>query len=140
MALLNSLNKRFSYLIEQDLILVSTFLDPHFGADQFNEDKIKIVKSKLISLVRQQNALDIVKENKNFTEKNNTVVPTASKIEKKRSQNYVSYRTSSNASSNSNRIIEDEINDYIRLINDENFEFTNALDPHNFPPLIHGFI
>ena len=49
--LLESLDKRFSKLIEQDLFLVSTFLDPHFGNEQFDEDKIKIVKSRIVSLV-----------------------------------------------------------------------------------------
>lgn len=127
-ALLESLIKRFYNLIEEDLFIISTFLDPHFGADQFDDEKIKTVKSRLISLVKQQNTIELVKESVNFLDKTNTEAPKINKNEKKRSQNYVSYRTcTSNLALNSNRIIEDEINDYIRMVSDENFEFTDTL-------------
>jgi hypothetical protein len=45
--LLDSLNKRFNSLIESDLCLVSSFLDPRFGAKVFSADKREFVKARV---------------------------------------------------------------------------------------------
>jgi len=45
--LLDSLNKRFNSLIESDLCLVSSFLDPRFGVKVFSADKREFVKARV---------------------------------------------------------------------------------------------
>jgi len=51
--LLASLEQRFGTLIEDDLFLVSTFLDPNFGLDAFALDKKSDVKSRVKTLLKQ---------------------------------------------------------------------------------------
>ncbi len=46
---LSSLNTRFSSLIERDIFVVSTFLDPPFGIQVFNEEKKISTQSRTIS-------------------------------------------------------------------------------------------
>jgi hypothetical protein len=52
--LLTSLNKRFSHLIDQDVFIASTFLDPLFGLDVFQDGRKIVVKSRVVSLMKQQ--------------------------------------------------------------------------------------
>ena len=125
--LLSSLNKRFSNLINQDICQLSTFLDPHFGSDLFNEEKLQAVKTRLVSLIQQQMVIDVVQEKVNDKlneEKFNKI----HKAEKKRSEYYVTYKQTNNNISNESKCIEDEIIDYIRYLNDDHFEFTDTLD------------
>ena len=45
--LLESLNKRFGDLIESDLCLIASFLDPRFGPKAFSSEKREKVKMRL---------------------------------------------------------------------------------------------
>jgi hypothetical protein len=51
--LINSIETRFDDLIESDLCLISTVLDPNFGIDAFEPDKKSIVKSRLKKLLQK---------------------------------------------------------------------------------------
>lgn len=131
--LLASLNKRFANIINQDICQVSTFLDPHFGPDLFPEDKMQTIKAKLVSLIKQQNTLEVIQTNirENVRENEKEIVENPnkkSKIEQKRNSNYVSFRPESKSISHDCKTIEDEINDFIRVVTDENFALSSTLD------------
>jgi len=51
--LLASVNKRFDDLIENDVFVVATFLDPFFGAKAFDAEKRAIVKNRIKMLLSQ---------------------------------------------------------------------------------------
>ena len=50
--LLESLNDRFGSKIEEDLYLVSTFLDPNFGINVFVPERQPYVKSRVKALLK----------------------------------------------------------------------------------------
>ena len=62
--LMESLEKRFSELVKGDMFMVSTFLDPTFGVDYFDEEKKTIVQARVISLVKQQQTISQLTSNK----------------------------------------------------------------------------
>jgi hypothetical protein len=70
--LLTSLNKRFSHLIDQDVFIASTFLDPLFGLDVFQDEKKIVVKSRGVNLMKQQEAVCRVLESIDSSNLNNT--------------------------------------------------------------------
>jgi len=126
--LLTSLNKRFSNIINQDICQISTFLDPHFGPDLFPDDKIPSIKAKLVSLIKQSQSLEVIQSNNRDNEKEIIENPNKkSKLENKRNENYVSYRRESTLISNDCKTIEDEINDFIRVLTDANFTLNSTL-------------
>jgi hypothetical protein len=95
--LLASLNKRFSNLINQDICVVSTFLDPHFGPDSFPVDKLQSVKTKLVSLIKHQTTVKTIEASaiEKSNEKENIEHPNKkSKLETKKNENYVNYKKS----------------------------------------------
>jgi hypothetical protein len=88
--LLTSLNKRFSHLIDQDVFIASTFLDPLFGLDVFQDEKKIVVKSRGVNLMKQQEAVCRVLEsidssNLNKTERDKNKSSKA--LEDRRTQN-----------------------------------------------------
>jgi hypothetical protein len=129
--LLASLNKRFSNLINQDICVVSTFLDPHFGPDSFPVDILPSVKTKLVSLMKHQTTVEAIEASaieKSNEKENIEHLNKKSKLETKRNENYVNYKSQSNSTSNYCKTIEDEINDFIRVTTDTNFELTSTLE------------
>ena len=66
--LLKSLNKRFDHIINHDIFLVSTFLDPNFGISSFEPDFQNTVKTKIIPLTKiseaKQTALNTIENSK----------------------------------------------------------------------------
>lgn len=64
--LLQSLTKRFGFLIESDVFIVSTFLDINFGMDAFEPDKkheIKALIKKLIwNLIKVQDVIHSIEK------------------------------------------------------------------------------
>jgi hypothetical protein len=129
--LLTSLNKRFSHLIDQDVFIASTFLDPLFGLDVFQDEKKIVVKSRVVSLMKQQEAVCRVLESIDSSNLNNTERDknkSSKALEERRTQNYIFHRKSTNSNiDKSNKVLEDELNDYIRVISDVNFECTCTL-------------
>ena len=124
---MSSLNKRFSNLIQQDVFLISTFLDPKFGLDSFDKEKKKIVTSRAISLMKQHDTLALVEQKiNNLNSQIIDQVETGNKpikLNEKRKSNYVFHRQSvSDANKKDDKNLEEEFNDYIRIICDENFE------------------
>lgn len=74
--LLTSLNDRFGDKIEEDLYLVSTFLDPNFGIGAFQPDRQPYVKSRVKVLLKQmtvseESTLNKQKKNHDVVEKRN---------------------------------------------------------------------
>ena len=59
--LLNSINTRFKDLEDNEVDLVSTFLDPSFGLDAFDEKMKVIVKSKIASILKPEALKDQAK-------------------------------------------------------------------------------
>ena len=62
--LMESLEKRFSELVKGDMFMVSTFLDPFFGVDYFDEEKKTIVQARVISFVKQKQTITQLTSNK----------------------------------------------------------------------------
>jgi len=125
------LQNRVTY--NQSRCQVSTFLDPHFGPDLFTEDKLPLIKSKLISLIKQSQSLEVIQTNirdtNNETDQNFVENPSKrSKLMNKRNENCISYRQESKVSSHECKPIEDEINDFIRVVSDEHFAVNSTLD------------
>ena len=74
--LLTSLNDRFGDKIEEDLYLVSAFLDPNFGIGAFQPDRQPYVKSRVKVLLKQmtvseESTLNKQKKNHDVVEKRN---------------------------------------------------------------------
>jgi dihydropteroate synthase len=61
-ALLSSLTKRFEKLLDDDLIVFSTLLDPNFGLDYFETDKQDVVKARLLQKLKRQQLQNQVKK------------------------------------------------------------------------------
>jgi hypothetical protein len=61
-ALLASLTKRFEKLLDDDLIVFSTLLDPNFGLDYFEADKQDVVKARLLQKLKRQQLQNQVKK------------------------------------------------------------------------------
>jgi dihydropteroate synthase len=61
-ALLASLTKRFEKLLDDDLIVFSTLLDPNFGLDYFETDKQDVVKARLLQKLKRQQLQNQVKK------------------------------------------------------------------------------
>ena len=118
--LLASLDKRFSEMIKSDVFLVSSFLDPTFGIDVFDEEQKRVVQARLISLIKQQQVMREVLLEKNV---NNEKQAKSKEFisDLKRHQNYNLVRQNVPKKSGNEGTIEDEIKDYIRFITDESF-------------------
>jgi hypothetical protein len=65
--LLESLEKSFSELVKGDVYMVSTFLDPTFGVDFFDEDKKMTTQTRVSSLIQQQQTVTNILNYKNST-------------------------------------------------------------------------
>ncbi len=61
-AFLASLTKRFEKLLDDDLIVFSTLLDPNFGLDYFETDKQDVVKARLLQKLKRQQLQNQVKK------------------------------------------------------------------------------
>jgi hypothetical protein len=83
--LLESLDKRFGSLVNDDVFLVSTFLDPNFGLGALHEDIQEIVKAKIIALVKIGDAKQVVLNTQNA---NNIIPQKEQQLIDKRKVNY----------------------------------------------------
>jgi len=90
-----SLMKRFGALIERDVFLVSTFLDPNFGLHAFEPDKKFEVKKLIKILVREQIEINGAVDDARNEEMSNTKSRTqkTSRLEETRKKNYIFYVT-----------------------------------------------
>ena len=96
----------------------------------FTEDKLPL---KLISLIKQSQSLEVkqtnIRDTNNETDHNFVENPSKrSKLMNKRNENCISYRQESKVSSHECKPIEDEINDFIRVVSDEHFAVNSTLD------------
>jgi hypothetical protein len=111
--LLKSLDKRFDHIINQDIFLLSTFLDPNFGISAFEPNFPKTVKSKIIALTKiseaKQTALNPI-ENSEVSEKGNI-------LKNKRNDNYKKHKLSEKKTTDK----VDLINDYVSVVDEINF-------------------
>jgi len=83
--LLESLDKRFGSLVNDDVFLVSTFLDPNFGLGALHEDIQEIVKAKIIALVKIGDAKQVILNTQNA---NNIIPQKEQQLIDKRKVNY----------------------------------------------------
>ena len=82
--LVKSIDKRFGNLIQNDLFLVSTFLDPNFGISYIEIDKQNTVKKTVKSLLRQMSV-----SVESTSSKNKFIHP----IVEQRKSNYICHNT-----------------------------------------------
>ena len=112
--LLKSLDKRFDHIINQDIFLVSTFLDPNFGISAFEPNFQNTVKSKIIALTKiseaKQTALNPI-ENSEVSEKRNS-------LNNKRNDNYKKHKLSEKTTTDKEV---DLINEYVSVVDELNF-------------------
>ena len=126
--LLKSLNDRFENLMDDDVFVAATFLDPLFGIDSFNNDKKLVVKARMISLLKEQETLTRVLQNIQLKSPEKVNNSKKSSIEINRNNNYVFHREKSTTTTNKiDKSLEDEVNDYIRIITDNDLEIKCSL-------------
>ena len=110
--LLESLNKRFGLIIENDVYTISTFLDSSFGLNAFELNyKVKI-KNKVKSLINAVNAI-----NKSTLSDN---VCTKKRADLSRANNYIFYTENSKETSDD---VDKIINEYVRKISERSLTF-----------------
>ena len=109
--LLNSLNKRFGKLLNDDIFMISTFLDPNFGISAFEEKDQDVVKAKIISLLKISEAKEQVLTNATGSEEHTTLVST---VIQKRKENYIKSKPVDK--------LVDVVNNYIEVIEKSEFE------------------
>ena len=114
--LLNSLNKRFGKLLNDDIFMISTFLDPNFGISAFEEKDQDVVKAKIISLLKISEAKEQVLTNATGSEEHTTLVST---VIQKRKENYIKYKPV--VSKPVDKLV-DVLNNYIEVIEKSGFE------------------
>ena len=51
--MLDSLNKRFNILIDEDVFIISTVLDPNFGLKYFEIKKQDVVKARVLAMLKR---------------------------------------------------------------------------------------
>jgi hypothetical protein len=89
--LLSSLNKRFDKIINDDVFLISTFLDPNFGLSAFDTEFQEIVKAKIIALSKMSVAKQEVINNLNVVNKCNS--QKENNLTNKRKENYKKHKS-----------------------------------------------
>jgi hypothetical protein len=114
--LYQSLNKRFHNVIEDDIFLVSSFLDPNFGLDCFDIEKKKMVRQRIISLLKQEDDLCF---NSTSGPTQVAVVDKLHPTVEKRINNYIFFRETKSA--NKSDKAEEQVDDYIRTLSSSKF-------------------
>ena len=115
MNLVKNLNNRFEDIIKQDVILISTFLDPNFGLSYFEMETQSLVIAKMKALLKKSEAKETVLMNQNQT----ILKQTEKKILEKRKNNYIKFNYIQPAQSDK---IEDLLNDYICTVGNIDFK------------------
>ena len=110
-----SLQNRFESLVENDIFLLSTFLDSNFGLDTFNSTKKILVRNRIKTLMKQfdQNINNVSNSNINS---NKPSTPQASGILEKRAANYIFFRDDNIDESNKLDKYDIEIEKYLSSI------------------------
>lgn len=127
--LYKSLETRFNKdgLIKRDVYQLSTFLDPNFGIDSFNEDDHSTIRQRLKFQLKLLNPIETTVNN----------VASNSQILEKRAEKYIKYKVKSICAEKTDDL-DVIIDSYISIVRTNNF--VDALDfwkcyQHQFPEL-----
>ena len=107
--LVNKLNQRFGDIIKQDVVLISTFLDPNFGLSYFETETQTLVIAKITALIKKSAAKDIVKTNQSQA----ALKESERKLQEKRNNNYIQFKHTQPVERDK---IEDILSDYIKTV------------------------
>ena len=116
--LLESLNRRFLNIEDNEVFVFSTILDPSFGLKSFDNDMKVKVKSKITCTLK----LEFLKQQAKLNSKNPEDIQCLNVHKKiaERDDNYIFYGETENADDNDD--IERQIDDYFRTIKSSSFD------------------
>jgi len=113
-----SLKKRFGVLIKDDLFIISTLLDPNFGLSYLEVENQQRARSKLISMIRREEAKQLVISSNSEKENNSENLKIKNLLEKRES-NFPQFKPIQHVQKD---IIEDLVDNYISTISSGDFK------------------
>jgi hypothetical protein len=116
--LVESLKKRFGVLIKDDLFIISTLLDPNFGLSYLEVEDQQRARSKLISMIRREEAKQLVISSNSEKENNSENLKIKNLLEK-RGSNFPQFKPIQHVKKD---IIEDLVDNYISTISSGDFK------------------
>jgi len=116
--LVESLKKRFGVLIKDDLFIISTLLDPNFGLSYLEVEDQQRARSKLISMIRREEAKQLVISSNSEKENNSENLKIKNLLEKRES-NFPQFKQIQHVKKD---IIEDLVDNYISTISSGDFK------------------
>jgi hypothetical protein len=116
--LVESLKKRFGVLIKDDLFIISTLLDPNFGLSYLEVEDQQRARSKLISMIRREEAKQLVISSNSEKENNSENFKIKNLLEK-RGSNFPQFKPIQHVKKD---IIEDLVDNYISTISSGDFK------------------